>query len=103
MGTNKIDGGDCYIVAGQEALNRSYNDKAFVCHGSVVGQGRILGVKYTHAWIEFNGLVIDKSNGNDVTMTKEIYYKIGNVSDIKRYSFKEARDKMIETGHFGNW
>ena len=104
MGINKIiKDGDCYIVAGREAINRSYNDKAFVCHGLTVGQGGIEGVIFGHAWIEYKDMVIDKSNGNDITMDKDIYYKIGKINNVKKYSFKEARYKMIETGHFGDW
>ena len=102
--------GDCLKVAGDFAINIPFEDpkgflerNAKVCHGWVIGQGALKGVNYVHAWIELFGKVIDKSNGNNVSLDIGDYYKLGNITDIKKYSLKSAREKMIETGHYGPW
>ena len=97
------ENGNCYEVAGRIALNSIDNTTSFVCHGEVVGKGKIKGIVHGHAWIEEGDMVIDKSNGKNITMPKSLHYKIGQIKNVKRYTFKEAREIMLEVCHFGDW
>jgi len=111
----KTNQGDCYQVTGRIALDNSekapngekYMGTPKVVHGEVEGQGKIEGLRYGHAWIEDNVYVYDFSNGRDLMILKEIYYYLGKVKQEKpklyKYTFKEARNKMLESGHFGSW
>ena len=94
--------GDCYQVAGNLIVDIN-DDKAFLCHGTATGQGPIVGIKHGHAWVELGDKVIDKSNGNNLCMDKDVYYRIGKIENVKRYSRKEAISNLIKTEHFGPW
>ena len=104
--------GDCYVVAGQVAMGITPKEIDFVgtpyvVHGEVTGQGAIEGLKYGHAWIEDDVNVYDWSNGRELEFPKAIYYMLGGIEDedgkIYRYTFDEARGKMLDTGHYGSW
>lgn len=104
--------GDCYVVAGQVAMGITPKEIDFVgtpyvVHGEVKGQGAIEGLKYGHAWIEDDVNVYDWSNGRELDFPKEIYYLLGGIEDKKgklfKYTFDEARRKMLDTGHYGSW
>ena len=107
--------GDCYEVAGRMAilgLSKAPNGEKFlgkpmVVHGEVEGQGKIKGIRYGHAWVEDDVYVYDFSNGKNLMLLKEVYYYLGKINKDKpklyKYSFSEARQKMIETGDFGPW
>lgn len=110
----KVDApkGDCYVVAGQVAMGITPKEIDFVgtpyvVHGEVTGQGAIEGLKYGHAWIEDDVNVYDWSNGRELDFPKEIYYLLGGIEDKKgklfKYTFDEARRKMLDTGHYGSW
>lgn len=107
-------GGDCYQVAGRFALDgvkklgsRAFIGVPYVVHAEVSGQGAISGLRYGHAWVEDDEFVYDFSNGREIILPKEFYYKIGQVKQVKpkfyKYTFQQARHKMAETGHFGCW
>jgi len=107
--------GDCYEVAGRMAimgLSKAPNGEKFlgkpmVVHGEVEGQGKIKGLRYGHAWIEDDVYVYDFSNGKSLMLLKEVYYYLGKINQDKpklyKYSFLEARKKMLETGDYGPW
>jgi len=107
--------GDCYEVAGRMAilgLSKAPNGENFlgnpmVVHGEVEGQGKIKGLRYGHAWIEDDVYVYDFSNGKNLMLLKEVYYYLGKIIQDKpklyKYSFPEARQKMLKTGEFGPW
>ena len=107
--------GDCYEVAGRMAilgLSKAPNGEMFlgkpmVVHGEVEGQGNIKGLRYGHAWVEDDVYVYDFSNGKNLMLLKEVYYYLGKINQDKpklyKYSFSQARQKMIETGDFGPW
>ena len=107
--------GDCYEVAGRMAilgLSKAPNGEMFlgkpmVVHGEEEGQGKIKGLKYGHAWVEDDVYVYDFSNGKNLMLLKEVYSYLGKISQDKpklyKYSFSQARQKMIETGDFGPW
>jgi hypothetical protein len=107
-------GGDCYQTAGNIALDlaKGLNSHEFigtpyVVHAEVAGQGAISGVRYGHAWVEDDVFVYDFSNGRSIIFPKQLYYQLGQVIQKKpkyyKYTFKEARAKMIESGHYGSW
>jgi len=100
--------GDCYDTAGRYILGfngENIDNKHRLVHGMVNGQGQLTGLRFGHAWIEHGNMVIDKSNGNDVTLPKEIYYKAGHIKedDNKYYTQDEAREWILETGNWGPW
>lgn len=109
-----IGDGDCYVIAGKIALNNTKGLKGidfigelYLVHAEVTGQGEISGIRYGHAWIEDNELVYDFSNGNEIILPKTLYYSVARVvreePKYYRYTFKEAQDKMLSSGHYGYW
>ena len=113
--TKKQKLGDCYEVAGRMAilgLSKAPNGEKFlgnpmVVHGEVEGQGKIKGIRYGHAWIEDDVYVYDFSNSRNLMLLKEVYYYLGKIIQDKpklyKYTFRQAREKMIETGEYGPW
>lgn len=102
--------GDCFMVAARYVIDRYVIDHgtAILCHGKPLGQGPLnLGERYWHAWVETadGQLVIEKSNGNDMTLPAFLYYAIGKIdtADVKRYTAVEAATLMLREGHFGPW
>ena len=107
----KTKGGDCYVKAGSFCLSpTSYNfiGKPYLVHSEVRGQGNLEGLRYGHAWVEDDKNVYDFSNDREIIMPKEIYYLLGDIKTdnpkkYQRYTFNEARDKMLETQNYGSW
>ena len=111
--------GDCYVVAGTIAINKklplskvknkivNFVGTPYVVHAQVMGQGEIENLKYGHAWVEDDIFVYDFSNGRELILPKELYYTLGNIVKEKpkyfKYTFNEAVNKMLETGHYGSW
>lgn len=100
--------GDCFETAGRYVmdhtfLNKEENKNIFLVHGEVTGQGAIKGVKYGHAWVEENGMVIDNSNKRNIKIPKELYYAIGNITNTIKYTPEEARKKMLQFKHWRPW
>jgi len=58
-----------------------------------------------HAWVEWLGkeLVFDYSNGTQHVVPRSLYYKIGEIGKTYRYTQREARRLMVDTGHYGPW
>ena len=116
---SKNKGGDCYYVAGSIAMKQKlptfakekqypdFNGTPYVVHSEVSGQGAISGLRYGHAWVEDDLYVYDFSNGREIVFPKQLYYAMGNVVEKKpkyyKYTFQEAVDKMLKTGHYGSW
>jgi hypothetical protein len=112
----KINGkGDCCYITGQFAMNAvlapskiDFIGEPCIVHAEVRGQGKIEGLRYAHAWIEDEKNVYEFSNGNDIILPKFIYYIMGDIhthnpKKYMRYTFSEARKKMLETGTYGTW
>lgn len=102
------NGGDCFEVAGNMALQRLMSgeplDASFrVVHGRPTGQGQLAGIVFDHAWVEIGDMVIDQSNGRNIIMRREDYYRLGKIESPVRYSAYEARDLMLKTEHYGPW
>jgi hypothetical protein len=95
--------GDCFRAAAHFAM---YNcaDDAEVVHGTVRGTGGLAkGKRYTHAWVELNGHVLEVANGRHLMVGRDAYYRSGRVQDVRRYSIEEATLEMLRTGHYGPW
>ena len=103
--------GDCYKVSGDYIIDNSISPlgkTVYLVHAEVQGQGDFSKIRYGHAWIEDNSLVYDFSNNRQIILPKFIYYNIGQVNEkdpkkYRRYTVKEARKKMLETGNYGSW
>ena len=109
--------GDCYEAAGKVIANYTAGNPQIrmmesvgltkvLCHGMVVGtKGVLLGTKYDHAWVEIEGaeLVYDNSGGANVICPRDVYYAVGNVTDVRRYTREEASAMMLKHGHYGPW
>jgi len=106
-------GGDCYESAFKELMDsdlfgKNTNDDTTMIHAVVTGQGDIDGVQHGHAWIEVGDVVIDQSNGRNIVMRKEDYYRIGkidpnNSTEFKRYNRKEMAKKATQHKTYGPW
>lgn len=129
----RISRGDCYQVASTIALSNyehiptrndvigkrnlrfdglqesdeKWSGIPYVVQAQVEGQGMIYGLVYGHSWIEDDLYVYDFSNGRSIRMLKDDYYFAGNVQRkaprFYKYTFDEARKKMVKTGHYGSW
>jgi hypothetical protein len=98
--SNEADG-DCFVVVGHAAMDKE--EQILICHGKVMR--RQDGMIHTHAWIEKNGNVIDKSNGLDIEMPVKFYYALGNIDreKVRKYTPRNACELMVSTGHYGPW
>ena len=98
--------GDCFVVAGK-FLMENPNLPVTLVHAMVTGQGAIRGVRHAHAWVEIGDVVIDKSNGKNVIMRKEMYYNIGKVKtkpgQYASYDYDGAIEKMTDHMTYGPW
>jgi len=111
-GKTKKSGGDCYFIAGSMAMDFgnkiNYIGTPYVVHAEVKGQGAIADIRYGHAWIEDDENVYDFSNGRELVIPKQLYYLIGDIKTdnpkkYQKYTFAEARKKMVDTRHYGCW
>jgi hypothetical protein len=122
-GKSKKGGGDCYVAAGDIVLNQLQRQRfkflatgdeiqfigtPYLVHAEVKGQGAVEGIRYGHAWIEDDVLVYDYSNGRQLVLPKELYYRVGDIQTdnpkkYQKYTFEEAKDKLLSTGNYGCW
>ncbi len=102
----RVDGieiGSCYHNA---LLTIFENQDWTLVHGICVLQGGPYeGNLFGHAWLEkdMNGLRLVYDPTHDAIVFAAIYYRAGEVGYTHRYSFDEARDLAVETGHSGCW
>ena len=98
--------GVCY-EASYQYFNRNYKDGMKLVHGLVDGQGPLEGIRYNHAWIEFNGVVIDMTLPPKVqkSLPVVLYRSIGNISkkETFEYSQMEVFEKVQEYKTYGPW
>jgi len=106
--------GDCYEAAGNFCIGSMYSPELefvgepYLVHAEVKGQGKAEGLRFGHAWVEDDENVYDYSNGREIVMPKVVYYAIGDIQTndpkkYQRYTFPEARAKMLKTKHYGSW
>jgi NAD/NADP transhydrogenase beta subunit len=94
--------GDCFLAAAHMVMEDS---TLVLVHGTVVGTGgAVLGQRFCHAWCEDgDGMVLDHSNGRKLEVPAELYYSVGAIENIRRYSSAEAAAQMFKTGIYGPW
>ena len=106
------DGGDCYLVAGQLALEIKnekidYKGTPYLVHAEVK-HSSMEGLRFGHAFIEDDENVYDFSNKREIILPKQLYYYFGDINPrdkkkYRKYTFEEAREKMLSTGNYGCW
>ena len=103
-------GGNCYKAAGDFCMAApvEFVGEPYLVHAEVRGQGRAEGIRFGHAWVEDDENVYDFSNGRQIIMTKVVYYALGDVQTqnpkkYQKYTFLEARAKMLKTKNYGSW
>lgn len=92
--------GNCYEVAFMTLLQMSKTRDAVLVHGIPMGQGKIAGVRYGHAWVETGLLVIDPVHGE---IPKGEYYAIGRIKHAVRYTLAEAMELAEKIKTYGPW
>lgn len=103
--------GDCYEAAGRFIMSQCQFGSTEDCnltlvHGEVMGQGDLEGITFGHAWLVKGDLVIDKSNGRNIEMPKQIYYSFGmidSIGNMHHYDWEEARNNILTYEHWGPW
>lgn len=89
--------GDCYPVAFNLC---SVIEGAVLCHGAVFHP--LVGW-HGHAWVEVDGVAIDRSNGFNTAMPAGVYRAIGRASDVVEYDHRASMRHAILTGNYGPW
>lgn len=102
------DNGDCFEVGVNYIMDHQFNGtntSLKLVHGIVSGQGSLLGTRFPHCWVERGDVVIEKSNGLDLEIPIQPYYRVGNIqeSQVRRYDYKEMSAKMSDEGTYGPW
>ena len=104
--------GNCFDENGRYFLDNAQANWKIV-HGVVINSAdkKPMG----HCWIEVEYkfktprqqfvfvACIDKSNGNDVELPQEIYYKFGQISETKKYDIDQYRKLLIQHENWGPW
>lgn len=96
--------GNCYKAAATLLIDN--RDLSFLlCHGDAIGTGPIKGIKFGHAWVETpdGNLVFDFANGKQAIVPAAIYYKVGQITNVHRYTIKQAAKLIVEHAHYGPW
>lgn len=99
--------GNCFEAAMQFALDNSpLRHELRIIHANVTATtgGKS---KFTHAWCELRGLVIDTSNMRRFTFVadRDAFYKMANVDEasVRSYTFEEALLNGAVTQSTGPW
>ena len=100
--------GECFQNTAEFILMKPEFEGTLVmlCHGMVWNSRDEF--YHPHAWLEWGDgvpLCIDPSNGEEhaTILLAPMYYTIGRVKDVVRYTEDEVRDRLIETGVYGPW
>ncbi len=101
-------GGDCYMCAGRHVWSNP--ETHTLVHANVTGQGPIEGVRYGHAFTEFqheddNEITMVYDPSADVTLPADFYYALGQINpdEVRRYSLEEMNKKLTESRIWGPW
>lgn len=90
---------------------------ARIVQGTVMGQGKLAGVRFVHTWVEADSTTLrdedgneytfrdayDYASGNRVVMADSLYRHLGQVEDVTEYTWDEAVEQMLSKGHYGPW
>jgi len=96
--------GDCYQANGRAILgllpSNPVAKDAVLCHGTIYGSK--IGF-HGHAWLELGDVVLDYSNGQQIVLRKEEYYKAGKIRNVERYTLKQVREQVRVHKTWGPW
>ncbi len=113
--------GNCYQTAGDFIIGIHLAGKVpswmaegsvRLAHGEVTGQDKLEGVKFGHAWVEFqckDGHDWALDTELDQTFPLGLYYSLARLPDpppagkLHRYNIDAAIEKLREHGHYGPW
>ena len=103
--SDKYKNGNCYEAAMKQMWDyyRKGIKEVKLVHGVVTGQGELDGIQFSHAWIEVNGIVLDMSNGREVVMPKNLYYKLGKIKITREYDYEDMLKMIDKYGTYGPW
>lgn len=101
-------GGNCFKIAAENIINGHLpSEHTKLVHAIVHGTDRAKGSRIHHAWNEIGDVVFDKSNGRNIMMRKEQYYKLGKIKQepgkYASYDLKELSKKLFKHQHWGPW
>jgi hypothetical protein len=126
----ELGNGDCYEISARTLLTKKLPKGAYLCHGTVTGQGPIEGSIYGHSWIEYSielptnnpantvpkkppkgiatasasmDIALDLSNNKRVELPAHFYYQLGKIRNVKRFSISELRHNIAKFGTWGPW
>ena len=109
------DCGDCFEANGRYLMEHGEiayppRDSMRLVHGEVTGQGRLEGINFGHAWIEYDGvdeaMVLDLSNGKHMEVPRRFYYAMGGIAEndnMHVYDYDEVAEKIRRYQHWGPW
>ena len=104
--------GDCYEAAGKFMMHKCMLDpdnmRYTLVHAEVAGQGPLEGLTYGHGFVVDTEAhtAIDKSNGRNLELPKDVYYMLGRIDQINNtheYTYREMQRKITESQHWGPW
>jgi hypothetical protein len=95
--------GDCFKAAAEFVMGGTQDEPLTLVHGTVLGSGPIQGIRFTHAWVELGDHVYEVANGRCDRMRAELYYRMGRVENVRRYTVAEVLTETLRTGHWGPW
>ncbi len=97
--------GQCYMNNFLYLLNRWEREESTrgwrLCHGVATGSGPIAGVRFGHSWLEHGTFVYDASF--DREMPKSLYYHVGEIGPVVRYTLARAKVLAFRYGTYGPW
>lgn len=96
--------GNCFEANYKALLDKPFGQLWFLCHGVVTGQaGDVKNIRYVHAWLEYDEMVFDYSNGAIVVLPRADYYRIGRIEMVIRYNAREAMVIALTKCTYGCW
>lgn len=97
--------GDCFVAGFNLAWQMGLQfEDVYLVHGIATGTGGdIIGQRYWHAWVEWQDVAFDQSNGNDIAIRKDEYHRIGQIENVKRYPARRLLRFITDAGHYGPW
>lgn len=93
--------GDCYQANGTLFIDMCRKDKKDI----LLVHGDVGDTQHGHCWVESKNFCFDNSNGNEVILPIDTYYRLGQIREeaCMKYKFNFARKLMLDIGHWGPW
>jgi hypothetical protein len=102
----------CAVEVGKRQLTADnvpeLGESPLLVHGFIKGDyGKLQGVKFGHAWIEGNGMVMDCGSAEKChcLVTRDQYYDHWQIdpNECNRYTIQQATQRIIATGSDSEW